>query len=83
MTYDLRRLRLHGVIRRIPRTLRYTLTADGMRAALLYTTLYRRLRRPFAATQPTPQQLPSALDAALHHLDSVLRDLWSTAKPAA
>jgi hypothetical protein len=45
MTYDLRRLRLHGVIRRVPHTLRYTLTADGMRAALLYTTLYRRLRR--------------------------------------
>jgi hypothetical protein len=41
MTYDLRRLRLHGVIRRIPRTLRYTLTADGIRAAFLYTTLYR------------------------------------------
>jgi len=45
MTYDLRRLRLHGVIRRAPRTLRYTLTADGMRVAILYTTLYRRLRR--------------------------------------
>jgi len=39
MTYDLRRLRLHGVIRRVPHTLRYTLTADGTRPALLYTTL--------------------------------------------
>lgn len=83
MTYDLRRLRLHGVIRRIPRTLRYTLTADGMRAALLYTTLYRRLRRPSAPTHLIPQALPSALDAALHHLDSVLRDLWTAPRPAA
>jgi hypothetical protein len=83
MTYDLRRLRLHGVIRRVPRTLRYTLTLDGMRAALLYTTLYRRLRRPSASPHPTPNALPSALDAALHHLDIVLRDLWSQAKPAA
>jgi hypothetical protein len=40
MTYDLRRLRLHGVIRRAPRTLRYTLTASGTRAAFLYSTLY-------------------------------------------
>jgi hypothetical protein len=82
MTYDLRRLRLHGVIRRIPHTLRYTLTRDGMRAALLYTTLYRRLRRPSSA-HPTPHQLPSALDAALRNFDNALRDLWTTAQPAA
>jgi hypothetical protein len=83
MTYDLRRLRLHGVIRRIPRTLRYTLTADGMRAALLYTTLYRRLRRPSISAHPTPEQLPSRLDAALHYLDAILQELWTSAKPAA
>jgi hypothetical protein len=83
MTYDLRRLRLHGVIRRIPRTLRYTLTLEGTRAALLYTTLYRRLRRPSASAQASPPALPSALDAALHQLDTVLRDLWSKTKLAA
>ncbi|HEY1296918.1 MAG TPA: hypothetical protein VGJ60_27895 [Chloroflexota bacterium] len=77
MTYDLRRVRLDGVIRRIPRTLRYTLTADGMRAALLYTTLYRRLRRPSAPAHTTPPALSSALDTALHQLDTALRDLWS------
>ena len=83
MTYDLRRLRLHGVIRRAPHTLRYTLTADGMRAAFLYTTLYRRLRQPHATTHVYPVQLPSRLDTALHHLDYVLHDLWSSPKPAA
>jgi hypothetical protein len=82
MTYDLRRLRLHGVIHRVPHSLRYTLTPDGMRAALLYTTLHRRLRRPHAATPPTPHQFPSRLDTALHHLDSVLHELWTSAKSA-
>src|SRR5262249_29659754 len=82
MTYDLRRLRLHGVIRRVQRTLRYTLTADGMRAALLYTTLYRRLRRPNTNSRVAPPQFPSPLDAALHHLDTTLQELWrSQAKP--
>jgi hypothetical protein len=83
MTYDLRRLRLHGVIRRVPRTLRYTLTADGIRAAFVYTTLYRRLRRPHTATRVPPPEFPSRLDTALRHLDTTLQELWSSAKPAA
>ena len=33
MTYDLRRLRLNGLIRRLPHTNRYTLTEDGIRIA--------------------------------------------------
>jgi hypothetical protein len=43
MTYDLRRLRLAGLIRRLPRSNRYTLTADGIRIAVFYTKLYNRL----------------------------------------
>jgi hypothetical protein len=34
MTYDLRRLRLHGLIERIPKTQRYRLTGTGLRTAL-------------------------------------------------
>lgn len=83
MTYDLRRLRLHGVIRRVPRTLRYTLTADGLRTAFLYNTLYRRLRRPHTPTRVPPPEFPSRLDAALRQLDTTLQELWSQAKPAA
>ena len=82
MTYDLRRLRLHGVIRRVPRTLRYTLTPNGMRAAFLYTSLYRRLRRPHSSERPYPQ-FPSRLDAALHQLDTALQELCSSPKRAA
>src|SRR5712691_11055955 len=37
MTYDLRRLRLTGLIRRIEHTNRYVLTPDGIRAAIFYT----------------------------------------------
>ncbi len=34
MTYDLRRLRLRGIIERIPRTERYRVTAEGLCVAL-------------------------------------------------
>ena len=82
MTYDLRRLRLHGVIRRAPRTLRYTLTANGMHAAFLYATLYRRLRQPRASVGAHPH-FSSRIDAALHQLDAALQELWSsTQRPA-
>ncbi|MDW5326743.1 hypothetical protein [Plantactinospora sp. KLBMP9567] len=37
MTYDLRRLRLNGLIRRPPRSNRYILTEDGIRIAIFYT----------------------------------------------
>jgi len=46
MTYDLRRLRLHGLIRRIPRTWRYQVTDYGLRIALFFTRSYDRLLRP-------------------------------------
>lgn len=39
MTYQLRRLRLHGVIQRIPQTHRYQLTDFGLRAALFSTRI--------------------------------------------
>jgi len=35
--YDLRRVRFHGLIERIPKTHRYRITAKGLRTALLYT----------------------------------------------
>ena len=45
MTYDLRRLRLHGLILRIPGTHRYHLTAQGLRVALFFTRTHARLLR--------------------------------------
>ena len=46
MTDDLRRLRLHGLIERIPRTHRYRPTAEGLRIALFFTRTDARLLRP-------------------------------------
>ena len=43
MTYDLRRLRLNGLIRRLPHTNRYILTPDGIRIAVFYTKVHNRL----------------------------------------
>jgi hypothetical protein len=45
MTYDLRRLRLHGLIERIPSTHRYRLTDFGLRTALFFTRVYARIIR--------------------------------------
>jgi hypothetical protein len=46
MSYDLRRLRLHGLIQRIPGTHRYTVTDPGLRIALFLTRAHSRLIRP-------------------------------------
>ena len=46
MTYHLRRLRLHGLIERVPHSLRYRLTSLGLRVALFFTRTYDSLLRP-------------------------------------
>ena len=46
MTYDLRRLRLHGLIERIAKTHRYRLTRKGLGVASIYQRTYLRLLRP-------------------------------------
>ena len=59
MTYDLRRLRLTGLITRIGRTHRYVLTPEGVKAAVFYTKLHNRLLRPLlAADQPPAPRTP-------------------------
>jgi len=65
MTYDLRRLRLHGLIERIPHTFRYHVTDAGLRSATYLTRLHDRLLRAGLAelTDPSPPA-PSALRAA-------------------
>ena len=46
MTYDLRRLRLRGIIERIARTQRYRLTAEGLCVALAYHRTQARVLGP-------------------------------------
>ena len=79
MSYDLRRLRLHGLIERVPATHRYTVTDHGMKIAIFLTRAHTRLIRPGLAellddhSPPTPlrrrfDQLDTAIDAiALRH----------------
>ena len=43
MSYELRRLRLHGLIERVPKTHRYRLTSLGLQTALFYTRVYSRI----------------------------------------
>ena len=57
MTYHLRRLRLHGLIERIPSTHRYQVTDFGWRVAFFFTRLYARVIRPGLA-QIVPQAPP-------------------------
>jgi DNA-binding PadR family transcriptional regulator len=49
MTYDLRRLRRKGLIRRIPKSQRYQLTDEGRRTAVFYTKTHVRIVNPALA----------------------------------
>src|SRR5438270_9594142 len=71
MTYDLRRLRLHGLIERIPHSHRYQTTADGLRIALFFSRTYARLLRPKLAEVLSQSPPPdSALRAAFDRLQT-------------
>jgi hypothetical protein len=80
MTYDLRRLRLKGLIHRIPETHRYTATSYGLKVAFFYSKLYLRILRPeWNALLPDTDHLPRPLRAALDHLDAEIRKLHQEA----
>jgi hypothetical protein len=65
MSYELRRLRLHGLIERVTKTHRYRLTNRGLQTALFYTRVYSRILRPgLALVSP---QAPAASPASLQH----------------
>jgi len=77
MTYDLRRLRLHGLIERLPRTNTYALTPDGTRVAVFYTKLHNRLLRPLLASAdrpPAPLELRRAMTAIDHAINDYITD---------
>lgn len=75
MTYQLRRLRLHGLIERQPGTHRYQVTDRGLRVSLFFTRTYARVVRPGmgeiipdAPPQTTRlQQAFAKVDEALAH----------------
>ena len=83
MTYDLRPLRLHGLIYRLPHTNTYLPTPDGIRVAVFYTKLHDRLLSPLLAADHPPA--PQNLRAALRTIDRAVDEYVATARlrPAA
>jgi hypothetical protein len=78
MTYDLRRLRLHGLIVRVPRTNTYQLTPDGLRVAVFYTKLHRRLLAPLLDADKRPA--PSDVRRALAIIDKTITEYVTNAR---
>jgi hypothetical protein len=80
MTYDLRRLRLHGLIKRLPRSNTYVLTPDGIRVAVFYQKLQNRLLRPLLDADKPPAQLE--IRRALKTLETAVNDYVTSARLA-
>ena len=84
MTYDLRRLRLHGLIKRLPHTHRYEVTPSGLRYALFFTRTYDRLLRPgLAHVLPIEATAPSTLRDCFRNLEAEMTSFVRNAKLAA
>ena len=78
MTYDLRRLRSHHLIERIPRSHRYRVTSTGLHTAMFLTRLHDRilpagLDQLTSATAP-PGKLRTAATAYQTAIDDIIRD---------
>ena len=83
MTYQLRRLRLHGVIERVPGTHRYHVIVRGLRLALFFTRVYARLFRPgMAAVMPDAVRESSRLRRAFERLERAMDEWCAEAKLA-
>ena len=76
MTYDLRRLRLKGLIERVGKSHCYHLTDLGIRVVTFFTKLYHRLFAPGLAALLPDQPFPSDLAIALNQVTEVLQS-WS------
>jgi hypothetical protein len=84
ITYDLRRLRIHGLIRRVPGTFRYQVTDAGIRQALFLTRLTQRLLIPGLAALSDPgPPASSRLRAAARTYEAAIDDLTRQAGLAA
>lgn len=84
ITYQLRRLRLHGLIARLSGTHRYRVTDRGLRTALFFTRVHARLFRPgLAVVMPEAVQDDAPLRRAFAHLERAMDQWCAEAKLAA
>ncbi len=81
-TYDLRRLRLHGLIERLPNSHQYQVTPTGLRVAMLFVKLNNRLLRPGLSQlfDGCPQAPDRPMAKAIKELDRALEQLLAQAK---
>jgi hypothetical protein len=78
VTYQLRRLRLHGLIERVPNSFRYRVTDLGLRVALFFTRTYNRLLRPgLAAALPNLRAITTPLKRAFDLLGAQIDTMIS------
>ena len=82
-TYDLRRLRHHGLIERIPHSHRYRVTTEGHRRALFLSKTHHRLLRDGLAEITAEPTRPARLRAADRAYEAALDDLLTRAAIAA
>jgi hypothetical protein len=78
--YDMRKLRAHGLIERLPHSHRYRLTAKGQKVAILMTLLRKRVYGPLASSAfvhaPAPAPLPTArIELAYRKADQAFQTL--------
>ena len=84
ITYQLRRLRLHGLIERVPGSFRYRVTDFGLRIALFFTRTYNRLLRPgLAAALTTLRAIATPLTRSFDALTTQIDIAIKQAKLAA
>ena len=80
MTYALRRLRLKGLIHRLPGTHRYTPTTYGRKVAFFHSEFHLRILRPaWLALGTDTNAVPLPLQAPW--ISSTLRSSYSTKTP--
>lgn len=82
MTYDLRRLRTHGLIAKIPRSRRYRVTDHGLHTAMFLTRVHDRLL-PTGLAILADTGLPRPLRTAANAYQAAIDKLTATAGLAA
>ena len=75
MTCDLRRLRLHGLVERIPFTRRYRVTDEGLRTAMCHHRTHARVLRPaMSVAFEAPPRQAARLNRAIDSFDRESND---------
>jgi hypothetical protein len=82
MSYDLRRLRLRGLIARIPGTQRYIVTTYGLKVAFFYSKVHIRILRPgwAALANDGSTDIPRPISSILKKLDAEVDQLCNDAQ---